>query len=83
MYQEFIMNRILHAFAVTSVLALPFAMAQAGESLQAPTSRPGPMPGGIAWFGTWKQGAAEAKRTGKPILLMSAAPQCHNVPGVW
>jgi len=37
----------------------------------------------IAWFGTWKGGLAEAQRTGKPILLISAAPQCHNVPGVW
>jgi len=39
--------------------------------------------GGIAWFGTWQQGLAEAKRTGKPILLLSATPQCHGVPGVW
>tara|TARA_A100001037_G_C14984701_1_gene559737 strand:- start:401 stop:586 length:186 start_codon:yes stop_codon:yes gene_type:complete len=37
----------------------------------------------IVWFGTWKGGLAEAQRTGKPILLVSAAPQCHNVPGVW
>lgn len=37
----------------------------------------------IAWFGTWKGGLTEAERTGKPILLISAAPQCHNVPGVW
>ena len=29
----------------------------------------------IAWFGTWKGGLAEAQRTGKPILLISAAPQ--------
>ncbi|MCH2184213.1 MAG: thioredoxin family protein, partial [Mariniblastus sp.] len=33
----------------------------------------------IAWHGTWQGGLAEAKRTGKPILLVSAAPQCHNV----
>ncbi len=37
----------------------------------------------IAWHGTWQGGLAEAERTGKPILLVSAAPQCHNVPGVW
>ena len=37
----------------------------------------------IAWHGTWQAGLAEAERTGKPILLVSAAPQCHNVPGVW
>jgi hypothetical protein len=26
---------------------------------------------------------AEAQRTGRPILIISGAPQCHNVPGVW
>jgi len=42
-----------------------------------------PSAGKIAWFGTWQGGLAEAQRTGKPILLTSGAPQCHNVPGVW
>ena len=37
----------------------------------------------IAWFGTWQGGLAEARRTGRPILLVSAAPQCHSVPGIW
>ena len=37
----------------------------------------------IAWHGTWQGGLAEAQRTGKPIMLVSAAPQCHSVPGVW
>ena len=37
----------------------------------------------IAWHGTWQGGLAEAKRTGNPILLVSAVPQCHSVPGVW
>jgi hypothetical protein len=37
----------------------------------------------IAWHGTWKGGLAEAQRTGRPILLISGVPQCHNVPGVW
>ena len=39
--------------------------------------------GKIAWHGTWKGGLAEAQRTGKPIMLVSAVPQCHSVPGVW
>lgn len=38
---------------------------------------------GIAWFGSWEGALAEAKRTGKPILLFSAAPQCRAVPGMW
>ena len=37
----------------------------------------------IAWYGTWKGGLAEAQRAGKPIMLVSAVPQCHSVPGVW
>ena len=37
----------------------------------------------IVWHGTWQGGLAEAERTGKPIMLVSAAPQCHSVPGVW
>ena len=42
-----------------------------------------PTAAGIAWFGTWDAALAEAKRTNRPILFMSAAPQCQNVPGVW
>lgn len=39
--------------------------------------------GGIQWFAVWEQARAEASRTGRPILLFSAAPQCHGVPGIW
>ena len=38
---------------------------------------------GIAWYGLLKDGLKEALRTGKPILLVSAAPQCNGVPGMW
>lgn len=37
----------------------------------------------IAWYGQLADGLAEAERTGRPILLVSGAPQCHGVPGVW
>ena len=37
----------------------------------------------IAWWPTVEQGRAEAKRSGKPIFLISAAPQCQNISGVW
>ena len=37
----------------------------------------------IAWFGTLEAGRAEAARTGRPILFLSAAPTCRQVPGVW
>ena len=42
-----------------------------------------PATAGVAWFGTWEGALAEARRTARPILFMSAAPQCQGVPGVW
>jgi hypothetical protein len=39
--------------------------------------------GGIQWFATWESGLREAQRTGRPILLVSAAPHCAGVPGTW
>ena len=39
--------------------------------------------GGIQWFATWESGLAEARRSGRPILLVSAAPHCAGVPGIW
>lgn len=39
--------------------------------------------GGIQWFTTWAAGKEEAARTGKPILLVSAAPHCAGVSGIW
>lgn len=37
----------------------------------------------IVWFGTWEAARAEAKRTGRPLLLSSAMPACGGVPGMW
>lgn len=44
---------------------------------------PNPLKESIAWYTDLNAGLAEAKRTGKPILLMSAAPSCSGVSGVW
>lgn len=38
---------------------------------------------GIQWFGELEQARAVAARTGRPILMTSAAPQCGGVPGKW
>lgn len=66
--------------AITAVLAVP-ASAQRGPKaapvLNVPTEP------GIAWFGSWEEGLAAAKRTDRPIFLMSATPQCNGVPGMW
>mgnify|MGYP000926063994 CR=1 FL=1 len=40
-------------------------------------------PPGIAWYGTWERGLRVAKARGRPILLTSAAPQCHGISGLW
>ncbi|MDG2382147.1 MAG: hypothetical protein P8N76_10775 [Pirellulaceae bacterium] len=37
----------------------------------------------IAWYGTWAAARAEAARSNRPILLVSAAPHCLGVPGTW
>ena len=37
----------------------------------------------IAWYGTLKSGLAEAERSNRAILLVSAAPHCTGVPGIW
>ncbi len=37
----------------------------------------------IAWYGTWEDGLAAAKASGRPILLVAAAPHCKQVPGIW
>lgn len=39
--------------------------------------------GGIQWFATLEAGKAEAERTGRPILFLSAAPHCAGVSGIW
>ncbi len=40
-------------------------------------------PPGIQWFTELKEGLAEAARTGRPILFVSAAPSCGGIPGNW
>jgi len=48
-----------------------------------PPPEPQASAGGIPWFSTWVGGLAEARRTGKPIMLVSAAPHCAGVSGIW
>ena len=38
---------------------------------------------GIAWYTTWESGQAEAKRSGRPIMFVAAATQCHGISGVF
>lgn len=77
--------------ALAATLALLTTNGPVSGQLAPPTgaSYGGSVPGskkvvsGIAWYGVLKDGLAEAKRTGKPILLITAAAQCGGVPGMW
>ena len=64
------------------MLRLLVALALQGEPPRPGVVQP-PKGERIAWFGTWEGAKAEARRTNRPLLLVSAAPQCHDVPGVW
>lgn len=41
------------------------------------------VPPKIAWYATLESGLAEAQRSNRPVLLISAAPQCLGVSGIW
>ena len=71
--------------------ALPESAIQASQAPGGETDSPADSPAdfrsqypaGVAWWGTWEGATGEARRSGKPILLLSAAPQCHGIPGIW
>ena len=69
---------VLLCSSVTAQLAPPTGDSYGGS---VPKSRK--VVSGIAWYGVLTEGLAEAKRTGKPILFITAAPQCRGVPGMW
>ena len=75
-------ERIMKRMILLLICCLWF-VPQASSAQQVPVEETKSKAKKIAWHGTWKGGLAEAKRTGKPIMLVSAAPQCHSVPGVW
>jgi len=41
------------------------------------------LPAGIVWYGELEDGLKAAKLSERPVLLLSAAPQCAGVPGMW
>lgn len=60
-----------------SLLLLLLALSPGLSSAVAETPRR------VAWFGTVKQGLAVARATNRPILLISAAPHCRGISGIW
>ena len=74
----------------TIALALSLARAQGPGKSGPPLGGPlgikrGSIPetGGIQWFATWESGKREAERSGRPIMLVSAAPHAGGVSGCW
>ena len=51
--------------------------------VEPPADKEASVRGGISWFATWDSGLREAQRNGRPILLVSAAPHCAGVSGIW
>ena len=76
----------LAVVAVTAVFAQP-ANAQlgppTGPSYGGSVPKSKKVVSGIAWYGVLQDGLDEAKRTGKPILFITAAAQCRGIPGMW
>ena len=86
----------MKTLALPAVLLLgamiPLEGAGAGDPQRGPPNLKGPVVGSdtpaakrdlIGWYGTWEGARAEAARSERPILLLSAAPQCHNISGLW
>lgn len=72
------MQRFL--FGLTAFIALGLLSSQ---SASAQSASPPKSDANIPYYATLDRGLAEAKRTGKPILFVSAAPHCAGVSGMW
>ena len=77
------MRHLALSAAVAALLAPGMASRSRADSPSPPAAMEMVGGGGIQWFTRLKDGLAEARRTGKPILYLSAAPSCGGVPGVW
>jgi len=68
--------RITQTGLLFVAFAVVFAPLAPGQNQQSDAPR-------IAWYATLESGMAEAKRSNRPILFTSAAPQCLGVSGIW
>ena len=81
--------RLITLFAAVAIVFImsPPASSQLGPSIGTTYGGSNPnskkVVSGIAWYGVLQDGLNEAKRTGKPILFITAAAQCNGIPGMW
>jgi hypothetical protein len=75
---DFMKYRYMQFVAIAAAVLTAFAFGglAPGQNLEADSPR-------IAWYSTLEGGLAEAKRSNRPILFTSAAPQCLGVSGIW
>lgn len=71
------MRRCLFAVLVLSGIAALFTADLMAQEQQKEKNA------GIQWLATWTSALQEAERRGRPILLVSAAPHCAGVSGMW
>mgnify|MGYP000371467814 CR=1 FL=1 len=77
--------------SLTTPILLCFLLSTSGVAFAQGGPRPGDLGAsrlnigepGIAWYTTWKTALEEAKRSGRPIMFVAAATQCHGVSGVF
>lgn len=74
--------------AVHAALLLSAALAAPAAAQAVPTATPAAphaaaVPAGVNWFTDLRAGLAEAKRTGRPVMLLAATPSCGGIPGTW
>lgn len=73
----------MKTLAICTAALVAACLAAPARAQQFPAGSQQASAGGIQWFTRLKDGLAEARRTGRPILFLSAAPSCGGVPGVW
>ena len=72
------MQRFL--FGLTAIMAIGLLSSETASAQPAVEPKAAAI---IQYYATLDRGLAEAKRTGKPILFVSAAPHCAGVSGMW
>ena len=77
------MNRLATLLGVTCLAAGSIVQAQGPRPEQLGASDLDIGEPGIAWYTTWDTAAAEAQRSGRPIMFVAAATQCHGISGVF
>ncbi|NQV24779.1 MAG: hypothetical protein HQ518_10460 [Rhodopirellula sp.] len=85
------MKRLTTAWALASLVIATSLLNAGGVACGQGGPRPGDLGAsdldlgepGIAWYTTWETAQAEARRSGRPIMFVAAATQCHGVSGVF